>query len=289
MWKIDKITHFSSPLPFLQVVAGIEVSQREGALLTLTNDLGNTRVIEIAPFPGFSKFGIEESISEFKTSLQSFSKLKSETIQHSNPHVEFALFSLTLEMAQEDKEDKRSKTIPSNKLMPLDEFIKAQIEHEIDFAYTYKIKAPNFKHAFNEFSKIQLPLPMLRIDPNSNWNSEQLENFWSLLKRNGHDKKVDYFEEPLIKFEDYKLLNKDIPYCHDELIDNFLLTPTNALGIVYKPSQQGISKLNKLRKMRKRIILSSTFDGPYALRVIKYLAKDLSSEIHGLGATIQYE
>lgn len=287
MWHCKKVTYFSSPLPFPQIVSGIKIVKREGALLTLEKDNKENQIIELAPFPGFSGHDLKETIAQFTSSLKNFNELNKVRIHHSNPHVEFALYSLTLDKNALDEDDK--KPLTSNKLMPLDEFILAHQNGKINLADTFKLKASNFTSALNHFSELNRPLPKLRIDSNGNWNPQQLNEFWNLLKSRGIDNIIDYFEEPLSRFEDYKLINKDIPFCHDELVNDFLLKPTNAQGVVYKPTQQGIGKLEKFKEMGIRVILSSTFDGTHALKVLKHLAREFPKEVHGLGATIDYE
>ncbi|MCR9206506.1 MAG: hypothetical protein NXH75_18125, partial [Halobacteriovoraceae bacterium] len=53
-----------------------------------------------------------------------------------------------------------------------------------------------------------------------------------------------------------------------------------------KPSQQGISVIKKLEDKNLRIILSSAFESPVALKSLFYLSGRLPNEFHGLSARV---
>jgi O-succinylbenzoate synthase len=137
------------------------------------------------------------------------------------------------------------------------------------------------------------PLLKFRLDANQSLSTQELEQYFSIIEELDLVTHLDYFEEPLKNHLDYLGLKANIPYALEESLDQYLKDKKHykPQALVYKPSQQGLSKLSKLLKGedREKVVISSCFDPLYAYEATTLLAREFPSKAHGLGAKTREE
>lgn len=277
-----KIETYRVQLPFTQNVAGIETTYREGALLKYSD-----HTIEVAPFPGFSKVELKVAVAEVTAFLkETKNPANIEDLLSLNAPVH-CLFAILQRFDQQSS--------------PISFFPKQNLlfgEQEWPGITPMQIEQRVLKLKLNTQNKLLLTWMRdnrdvmherdvkLRLDTNARWSAEKLNTFWQELNTAGLQEYIDYFEEPLKRFDDYHLVQSDIPYIHEENIEKYLGHPTKACGVILKPSQNSWRTL--MLKKSKRVIISSCWEGPFGISALKRLASLFPEETHGLSASIQY-
>lgn len=262
-----------------------------GVLYSLRLENENQVKCDISPFPGLSPYSLEESCQAFEEKLLDCPLLTYNVEEISpNPHVQFALFQIW----SSQQKDSAKLPIKVNELR-----VKGSLNKELPEkgVIKYKIDPAMDLSELVTFLKSSRNL-LLRLDGNTLFTLDEFNNFLENLRGMGVSeedfKKVDYFEEPLKSFSDYHHLNSSMPVAHEEHAKEFLLAcakkeaPKNSIGLVIKPSQVGLAPISFLKKYGMRVILSSAFEVPCALRALKTLAKEFPDETHGLGAFLNY-
>lgn len=293
--------NYKAKLPFPQRPGGITSDHKMGKRYLFTFK-SKILICDISPFPGLTEITLDEATTQFESLLKNNNEslefyLESKDLcyktKDSNlyPQVEFALLQLWTQN-QEIKADE----VQSPKTNSLTNFEK-WIKEESGFKEPTKIKlAKEQIHSFLEACKA-LPKDnfsngILRVDGNCGWSKDDLNFFWNELQEAGLSQIIDYFEEPLHTYQEYKNL-QFIPVAHEEYLDDYLLETDKeekhlAEALIIKPSQWSLSVLLKLLKSSKeRIVLSSAFELPEGIKALEYLAiRFASNETHGLGAMI---
>ncbi|MCF8060297.1 MAG: hypothetical protein K9K67_13430 [Bacteriovoracaceae bacterium] len=274
-------TYYHSSLPFVQVVAGEEIHEKKGILYKGIYH-SSEFTVDLSPFPGFSIKTLEECSVDFEELFKGNSPIPE---IHSNPHIEFACFQIR---DQTEFEEISPTPILMNKVCPLEQLASTVRDNKDNHI---KIKLGPSEKEIHEFLSLFKKLPKevsLRIDGNTRWTSEALNSFWKELKILKRDEQIDYFEEPLNNYQDYLRLSPDIPFAHEEYLEEFLKGPDKAKAVVLKPSQVGISRWESLlRKEHLRVIISSAYETVPALSALKRLCLLNPNEYHGLNAYIE--
>lgn len=292
---LKEIKKYSATLPFPQKVQGQVTLSKEGYYLTYSfkkkgEDMAKNITADLSPFPGFSSYKLEKLIENIPEKHQFEEKEFKD-----NPHWQFVKFQLdNNELVLKKEELNNNKLIPANSLKGFSSSkkldclkIKAQSKEDMDEVFNFIKK---YKNQTASDQKIKL-----RIDPNASWDLEKLLNYYqtlSMILLNQDVFILDYFEEPLESFSQYIYLKSKLPYMHEEYLMKYLKNPSLSpfcLGGVVKPSQQGISVVSALHSIDKKIVVSSAFETPVALKSCKILAQRYPQEFHGLSAQITKE
>lgn len=291
--KLERIRKYTVELPFTQRVNQKLISKKEGAYLYFLNKEGEEIIGDLSPFPGFSTYSIDSIISEFN---REWEKDKLESSQ--NPHLEFLKFQLTHFFEINDElevpikknllfkaENLSSPLIVDHLIQsnPVCLKIKAKTEKDIECIEKFVISSPK-----------KGSILFLRIDSNGAWTAEEAIHFFKRIEKVIQKSplvSLDYFEEPLNNQKEYSkllVLDSSFPYFLEESLQEYLVSPESyaPLGFVVKPSQQGISVLNKIESKNHRITLSSAFESPIALKALNSLSKQYFNEFHGLTAKV---
>lgn len=321
---------YRAKLPFPQRPNGILSGEKRGLRYQVKFD-EKEAFCDLSPFPGLCSDSIEEAkktweelfskhLEDVKSFLNSedytsLSLLKEKTKAIAS--VEFALFQLWCQLSSYSDTLTFANAIKTNEVIPFSSWQNLNL-NEIknpNRKITFKIKCSNeelndFLNDLDSKHKIHPKILndyKLRIDGNTGWQALELICLWEELTKLGLSHVIDYFEEPLQNFQEYKKLlssefQKEIPIAHEEYLEeyleeymeDFLKTPQSYQNsrdtiLVIKPSQWSLSRLFDLREQFKtaRIVLSSAFELPEGINALKVLAQDLAPlETHGLGAKI---
>ncbi len=280
-----KFSIFDAKLPFTQTVKG----QSSNSFQFARFQVDSNSAVDFSCFPGFSDFDLEQTCFEFKQALEdssfrptSLSSLSN--IKHPNPHVEFGLFQFLLNQLQlEERETPRI----SRLIKKSDELVAIANEGH-HTSIKIKINA-NFNDFSNMIVQLKAALKLsaklsYRLDANQRLTPELLNKYYKLLEENDLTAQLDYFEEPLAGYAQYKKLEAQIPIAIEESLDHFLADQSDfsPKAIVYKPSQQGLSRLSQIKK--QKIVISSCFDPSSAFRATSFIAQDFPENQHGLSA-----
>jgi hypothetical protein len=266
---------FSVPLPFQQKVKGKATTSFEMARFSFKD-----RSVDIFCFPGFSNNNLKETCTEFikEYDRQNYQNYQNDpfSIKHSNPHVEHALFQLLY---------KSSESTPK-----LSALVANHQNLQSQQGLHVKLKINSNRNEFLEILKSlrdytkSYPQFRFRLDANQQLSIESLQEYFELLKENKLDQNLDYFEEPLLIFEDYSMIDSEIPIGIEENVDSYIKDPSlfSPKAVVIKPSQQGISRIANVN--HSNIIISSCFDTKWAFNATKEIALKFPKGHHGLSA-----
>lgn len=344
---------YKAKLPFPQRPSGI-LSEKKSGIRYRINFKGAKAICDLSPFPGLTNTTIEDvkttwdqlfskhlrSIENYLMAedYRSLTLLKDKT--QSLAPIEFALFQLWCQLSPhglkktENAAKNMQKKIKKNDVLSFSNWSNFELNFDEEVTQvtqvTLKIKCSREElPAFLEDLKVkqknfprELENLKLRIDGNTQWQASDLISLWEELEGLGLSHLVDYFEEPLQNFQEYKkLLQSDhlkhIPIAHEEFLDEYLddyleeykegykedykdeLTKkvkSTQTGenrplrvLVIKPSQWSLTDLFALKSSIEatRIVLSSAFELPQGIDALKLLALDLApQEVHGLGAKV---
>lgn len=282
MLKLLEKTYYEAPLPSTQRPGAVETSVKHGALYKIETNEG-VKEINLSPFPGFSNYSLEETCHSFEEAFLT-PETKEEHCER-NPHIEYAFYQI--EQAFLTKEEF---TIKENELVKTEELVEHIKNQRSNNVIKFKIDQ-KFIESDNLLNQLSMALTnnscsiSLRPDANQSLQACALSKFWRVIKERGIEKHFDYFEEPLLNFEEYQDLPPDLPFAHEELLFDYLNSPNKATAVIVKPSQKGFQVLEKLKAMGVRIILSSAYEFEEDLGTLRQLANTYSpQEFHGLKA-----
>lgn len=316
--KILEAYNYRAKLPFPQRPNGILSEEKRGRRYVIGYK-NKSCVCDLSPFPGLTKDTLEYAVrifeSLFKDNLYEVENylnshdytdlisLKEKTL--SNASVEFALFQLWHQLSPSGPPLSQ---ILTNDVLSFKSFkdydlaqssanstlkVKCSMADIPHLLQDLKVKKENFPEVFETLK--------LRIDGNTSWRPLDLQSFWTKLKEMNLFSCIDYFEEPLENFQEYKkLLDNKTPIAHEEFLNEYLVQLKSEVShhsnsqapqrtLVIKPSQWSLSSLLELKSSHKglRIVLSSAFELPEALNALFFLASEMAPhETHGLGAKI---
>ncbi len=280
-------------------------TNRNGLILKLVDELGNTSYGECSPLEGFSK----ESIHEAKNELLNFSNdVLNKSVENSlnNYHlpsvkfcIEQAYYSLQLQRNVELKNDYRnSKQIKINTvvgLVNLDEAIKI-VSDKINLGYdTIKLKIGR-DNPYDDFVLIEKIREIfgneikIRLDANQKWSSDEAIEYLSVLKKFN----IEYIEEPCSSIcsnlKTSESTNAQIAL--DESLTDFeiandLIINSSINYFVIKPTLLGFENTLKLIEVaeskNKFIIISSSFESVIGKSGLVFLAAQTKHNfVHGL-------
>jgi len=290
--KCEIINHeyYNVELPFAQRVKGHIIDKSYGVLVDLSAP-GFIFQIEISPFQGFLDTSMEQAFGQFQLDLQkidiphglSFMEYIEFFNQYKLTPSSFFAFLQIIDQWLNVKCNKE--VIKMNQLFSFDQFA----EKKYNFDPKTKVKFKVFRQSVEDIVEALAPFDTLiyknyfRIDMNGSWDSTKLNQLWEALEDCEKSDLIDYFEEPLEHYESYQKINQKIPIMHEECFHQYLKAPDQALGLVYKPSQ-----VNWPNPIPKRLVISSCWEGPHGLSVLKRMATLFADEFHGLSAHIQY-
>ena len=300
-----KKENYKVDLPFSQRVKGHIIDSRYGILLSLgyeecdqTEKSPKTLYkIEIAPFPGFMDKSLEEAFEEFKLDLKRIELPKGLSFgeyidflnsQKLTPSSFFAFIQIIDQDLKAQGNEIKGCDIKENSLLSFEQLKKIPEQALLKKSGHSKTKVKIYRDSPEEVAKELNRFHdgkykhHFRLDMNGSWNVEKLNLLWSSLVELGCESVIDYFEEPLGKYEEYKELAAEMPIMHEECFQEYLKSPNQSLGLVYKPSQ-----VNWPTPTPKRLVISSCWESPYGISALKRLAALYPRECHGLGAKIE--
>jgi len=285
-----------------------KIDFRQGILVIIKNQKGQTGYGEIAPLPGFHNENFEDVSDQIKRAMghlvgtevnEYFTVSVNKTIAPFKdmdfyPSVNFGMEMAILSIFYAQKDLNFFKTgniskIPVNKLIISDEIISKEYINEIisNGFKSIKIKIGNksIEEDIHRILKLKSLLPKyisIRLDANARWNLE--EAIFFVLKI-GTDR-IEYIEDPIRNLHEYKSFyhKTGIPIAVDECSDSFY--SDHSLGseyikaIILKPSVLGgfyntARLIHKLRNKNIKPILSNAFLSGLALSMISLFAAQM--------------
>ncbi len=291
-FTIQGHTQYSVDLPFSQRVNGHIIDRRFGILVQIQDQNQQSLEIEIAPFQGFLEVSLDQAYQQFLIDLErveindklTFSEKVDQLARYNLAPSSFFGF-LQIFDQKEDPLDANYQ-VCINSILSFDQFKNLDQENFSQCKVKIKIHRETPEEIIDSLKGFaaHTHLKYFRFDMNRAWNVEKLETLWELLKTNALSELIDYFEEPLEKYDDYKNLSPEIPIMHEECWLEYLKSPNQAEGLVYKPSQ-----IPWPIPVPKRLVLSSCWEGPRGISALKRLSTLFPEEYHGLGASISYK
>jgi len=292
------------------------IHERNGFLISMSDEFGNVSLGECSPLPGFSRGTLEDSerilkglqyqINGFSTeeNLNSVSDLLSEF--HLVPSLQFALEQAIIMLIIKSnknfiKEFLRTEksSVAVNAIIGFgeEENILSSIGEKINKGYgTFKIKIgrDDFDLDFRLIKKVRELFGYnirIRLDTNQRWHMKNAASYLNQLSQFG----IEYIEEPCDNLNcNLQLANKStIPIALDESIhstdDAFKVINDSSINfIVLKPMIYGgiISSLQLIKeagKKNKNVIISSSFESAVGKSALTLLAAVTNhSFAHGL-------
>lgn len=289
---------------------------RNGFILSISDELGNTSFGECSPLPGFSLETIEDAerilrglqyqIIGFSAeeNLNSLADLLSEF--HLVPSLQYAL-----EQAMIDLIIKRNKNFIKDSFVNVksefevnavigfgeEENILNRINEKIKKGYsTFKIKIgrDDFDLDFRLIQSVRAEYGdsiKIRLDANRKWSFENAKSYLERLSIFG----IEYIEEPCNNLRDNLKLAQTsiIPIALDESLSSIkdaykVINESNINFIILKPMIYGgiISSLQLIKvagKNNRNVIISSSFESAVGKSALVLLAASIShSFAHGL-------
>lgn len=312
--KIIEATYFPFSLKFKKPFVnslGI-LSERNGLILKLTDELGNIGYGECSPLPGFSRETLieaGESLHKVASRLLQSSKVDDLSFPYVQSSVSFAVEQALLELSLSQNNDLitkklglADKTIQVNAVIGFDDYqiIFEKIKKKIELGYTtFKIKVgrhnPYEDYELLETIRINFGFDIkLRLDVNQKWSADEAIEYLDRFKAF----EIEYVEEPC-EFASSTLRTFEethIPIALDESIKSSnelenLITDFDTEYLVVKPMIIGgfftTKKIIDLAKQNgKTIIISSSFESALGKRVLVMLASLTNHSLaHGLDTT----
>ena len=308
-------------LPFKQplVLKHITLNHREGLILILENDQGQTGISEISPLPGFSRETLETALLNTTMILDNI--LTSDTFKPSsdpdeahgweeNPvnsvalfGVEMAILSLLANMNAVLPGDiilgDTSARVPINGLIggSLSDWVP-EAEKAIQAGYnTLKIKVGRINSVLEargilEIRKSIGPDIKLRLDANRSWDIPTAVEFGKIVESSD----IEYIEEPLKEVIDLPRFFDDcgVPFAFDETMYH-IVDPsisfdsyTGLKALVLKPTliastSKLIALVNQAHEKGVSAVISSSYESDVGLSILAQLAGSISGESLAVG------
>lgn len=299
------------------------IKQRDGFIISLTDELGNQSFGEASPLSGFSKEthnDLIQNLSEIKTKLVDFFLSEDLTAINNQlstlklvPSLRFALEQATLSLLIERNKSfiyqfigNSKSEINVNAVFGFGEpnEILSAVEKKIDNGYnTIKIKIgrDNFEDDLKLIRGLRKKFGKevnIRLDANGKWGLEEANKYLELLSPFN----IQYIEEPcnnlrsLIKLSEVSLIPiavDESTYTIDDLFE--VINNSNIEFIVLKPMVLGglISSLEiikKAEKKNKKIIISSSLESAVGKSGLVLLATITNHNFaHGLDTSRFFE
>lgn len=297
--------HFS--LPFKQAInfKGHQLTAREGLWLIEHNPFGDDFIGEICPLPGFS----QETLAQCQQQLLVRLSVRNEPANHAQsdlytgsllPSVSFSLFCLQQQIPWQnvaENELKKHESLPSVPLLqgqPSEIIARYQL-----LKHPQKVKLKVARGTILEDVNILKSLIQLnpdihfRLDANQQWTASQYTEFLTLIE----NKYIDYIEEPTASLTDNITISEQfkVSIALDEsLLDQSLLNtvllsesrlneqliPIHSCikALIIKPTLIGYPEridmlLKHAQQQQLSISISASFESPFALNQLHYLAK----------------
>jgi len=285
-----------------------KIDFRQGILVIIKNQKGQTGYGEIAPLPGVHNENFEDVSNQIKSApvrllgtevnedfTTSFNRVvKPFERMDFYPSVNFGMEMAILSIFYARKDlnffkDKNISKIPVNKLIIWDEIIsKEYINKIINSGYRsvkIKIGYKSVEKDIHRILRLKSFLPdniSIRLDANASWNLDEALLFFSKI---GNDR-IEYIEDPIKNVDDYKTFyhKTGVPIAIDENLDYFysecLLENEYVKAIILKPSVLGgfydtARLIYKLRNKNIKPILSNAFLSGLSLSVISLFAAQM--------------
>ena len=291
--------------PFIN--SNIEISKRQGFIIEIADELGNTGYGEVSPLPGSSEESFESIIPIIKELEQRIigSELNSDIFQLvvNVPSVEFgisqALQSIFLLRDGLNPEWKFNSIISVNGIigmLPKGEALNKAEELVENRFKTIKIKVGREKIA-DDIDIVKTIAENFRsdikyrLDVNGKWNIDKTK----FVVKHLENINVEYLEQPVNEFNELIKLSNicKTPIAADESIRStsdvkVLLSESNIQYFVLKPTQMGniagtIDIINTIEKEDRKVIISSAFESSVGRSALVFLSSLLKSNYaHGL-------
>ena len=292
--------------PFIN--SNVKIINREGFLIKVTDELGNTSYGEVSPLPGSSIESVESirsKLLEFKNEfveIELDSKLFNSILNF--PSMSFgvsqALHSIFIMRNGYDPELKFNQEIIINGVVGM--VPQLQVLHQVEglIAKGFKtIKIKIGRDSINEdINLIRIISASFdkniryRFDANGCWSIDEVKYF--IKELDGVN--VEYLEQPVKTLEEIIELSNFsiIPIAADESIREdedvrTLLKESSIEYFVLKPSIMGtitdtIALIKIIENTKRKVIISSAFETPIGRSALVFLAAQLSNKLaHGLG------
>ena len=260
---------------------------RSGALIQITDEIGNEGWGEISPLPQFSQESLDAAVNQTLLKKEDISKIEWEEQTYSSqthhlklyPSVQFGLESAILSVLK--KNPIGTATI-SALLMGSQEEILELAEKRLSEGYEsakLKVSQLSLSEAFETIQTLKDKF-LLRIDVNRAWETQEAMKFFSEFSKDA----FEYVEEPFKNPDD--LIYFSHPLAIDESFPSHfsleqLTKFPNLRALIYKPSIQGGEYNCRLLKNwtdshNLSLVLSSSFESDIGLKQIALMAQRLS-------------
>ena len=287
--------------------AGRAVTSREGALVTLTDDRGNTGVGEASPLPGYSPDTLDEVMSAIESAAPSLTDLELPdaladiAFDAPSPSARFALESALLDLLGRRQGVAARTLLGAPRAVAVSGYAQASSAGELVTAVqallragmgTVKVKVGGGSFEADRAAVARLRGELgdawtLRLDANGAWSLDEARaNLESLAPYD-----VSLIEQPVAGADVLLLGETAIPWAADEslllpAVRERLLDPkdrTARLGcaaLVLKPALLGgfltcRAIAQRAAPLRLGIIVTHLFDGPVALAACRAFARSL--------------
>jgi O-succinylbenzoate synthase len=319
--KKINFAHFSLRLktPFMSSKQIID--KREGYILSLTDELGNTGLGECSPLPEFSSELLEQSykdLNDLKSKLYNvqftdklFAIGNQFSVYNLSPSVHFAFEQAMLSLLINRNRSKNilhenfgelNSEININTVISIDtlENIETRIREKIKDGYNkfkVKIGRNKFEDDYELIKRIREKFGNginIKLDASGKWNLEAAKNYLQRLSVFN----IQYIEEPCSGFNTLCMLahNSPIPIAVDESIRSIanaisVINDSNIKFIVLKPMILGgiISSFQLIKTAEgknKSVVISSSFESAIGKSALVLLAACTNHNIaHGLGTS----
>lgn len=283
-------------------MAKTHLSQNEGLIIYIASEEFVETSVEISSLPHFHRY----SIYEWKFILEDFFSKESfrfDQIELSSPFFNTTEASVIKEgellfviesvlFAFIEKNFPQSLSSISNKEIKINALYSKALRLE-NLPNCLKIKIRPNPHSLQETTEIMSKLLaknsaiIFRLDGNRTFELQELNSFVNSLDEKNLLNSVQYIEEPFKNFSDTYHFQRfsHVPVALDESITYFFdkLDAFSQCYFVLKPSLLGLSRCFKLsRRYPGRVIISSSYEFPSAMRALLYLSAINFPQYHGL-------
>lgn len=265
---------------------------RKGVVLTLTDKEGRSAQAEISPLPGWSRETLDDVLAQLaqikRVILTTWWTKKSlRTLQDLllYPSVYFGLESALSDLVDPISDFSDIKTYALLLGSPDEMLQRANAAYEEGYRFA-KIKLGHLSvHQAHKIIEKTIDRFSLRLDFNQKWNIEESISFCERYPKNT----FEYVEEPANNPADLFLFPQ--PFALDETLRSPHFTKylhlENLKILIVKPTM--LYPIQNYLKLEKKVVLTSSFEGPLGIDQIKKLAKrhQLEETLHGLD-TLKY-
>jgi len=296
-------------------LAGQIYDRREGLLVELIDTKGQVGWGEISPLPGFSRETFEDALSHLKSARQRIIGRDLPILSENSfcthgistlsgflsdsslaPSVGFGLNTAWLTCMANERCKRLAEMLHPNPMKSISvnalltgsaEEVNARVYESLRQGYqSFKLKIGR-QALDDDIVKVravrkQIGDSCLRLDCNRSWTVEDALSFWKEI----HDCEIEYIEEPLKEFNDYKVLalsqneGHELPLALDESLMSMspqeVLSVPNLRALIIKPTILGFVMTAKYAMLARensiKPVISSSFESSVGLSALAQMA-----------------